>query len=265
MPCVRAIDSRTNRIHSRVIRMVTRMRKITATALLLAFALSGPALAAQLKISTIETPPWAFVDAATGRPAGFFPAVVQELSRRTGISFVMSLQPFARISPEIEIGLQDCAMVVWMDGNERFAVKGGLVASHQISVIPGKETAISSYEDLKGLNISVLRGLKYPAPFETDHDIGKVVENDYISGIRKTVRGRVDAVAGATATLEYLAKSERLDEGLGRPFILGSMDIFLQFSQKSTHLDTLALLNAALSDMALDGTMDRLMRENFFK
>jgi len=216
------------------------------------------AYARDLNFVTIEAAPWASADRKTGEQVGLFPAVVRELERRTGHRIAISLQPFARIDHELESGRQDCTIIVWTEERDRIVVKGELVSNHEIGAIPRKGIRLDRYEDLQGKTVSVLRGLSLGDRFDNDSAIRKDLDTDYLMGITKATHNRLDAVAGATHTIQFLIKEEGLTDEFGPPLKLGSIPLVLQCARKSPNLDLMPAFGRAIREMWADGTLDRL-------
>lgn len=235
---------------------------VAAAALALA-AWIAPAAAKDLKFITIDVAPWAWSDASSGRLMGVFPDVVRELERRTGNRIAMSLQPFARINRELEAAAQDCTIIVWIDSNERFVRKGELVSDHPMGVIARRGVTLKTYDDLKPLTIAVLRGAPTDQRFDNDDSLKKDYDTtDYGQGLAKIAHNRVDAIAGAMPTIQFLAQQEGIP--LGDQLLLGTIPLLLQCALKSPNLDTMPALNQAIRDMQQDGTMARILKENYF-
>jgi polar amino acid transport system substrate-binding protein len=226
--------------------------------ILIALAGSTGADARDLNFVTIEVAPWASIDKKTGEQVGLFPAVVHELERRTQHHIAISLQPFARIDHELESGRQDCTIIVWTEERGRIVVKGELVSNHEIGVIPRKGVKLDRYEDLRGKTISVLRGLSLGSRFDADPAIKKDFDTDYLMAINKVFHNRVDAVAGASHTIQFLVKEKGLTDYFGPALKLGTIPLVLQCARKSPNLDLMPAFSKAIRDMWADGTISRL-------
>lgn len=234
-----------------------------AAAALALGAWTAPLAAKDLKFITIDVAPWAWSDPGTGRLMGVFPDVVRELERRTGNRIAMSLQPFARINRELESAAQDCTIIVWIDSNERFVKKGELVSDHPMGVIARRGVTLKAYDDLKPLTIAVLRGAPTDQRFDNDDSLKKDYDTtDYSQGLAKIAHNRVDAIAGAMPTIQFLANQEGIP--LGDQLQLGTIPLLLQCALKSPNLDAMPALNQAIRDMQQDGTMARILKENYF-
>ncbi len=243
--------------------MTLWIRALIVAQLGIVLLVAGPARARELTVITIEAAPWASLD-HSGGAIGLCPDVVREMARRTGLTITVTLQPFARIGHELESGRQDCTVLVWNPEWERFALKGELVSTHVVGVVPRKGVTIRSYDDLHGLRLSVLRGLSLGEPFDSDAAIIKSFDADYLTGLRKLARSRADGVVGAVPTIRYLAQQDHLEAVLGGNFVMGEVPLLLQCSRKSANLDVMEQLDAAIRAMRIDGTMERMKTSNAF-
>ncbi len=237
-------------------------RRIRPAAILAALLLaSGPLAAAPLRFATIDTPPWAWTDPASGAPAGLFPALVADLERRLGTRMSVVLEPFARVPHDLQQGRADCTILVWDPAWSSFLQRGEQVASHQFGVIARKGVPLHGTGDLKGLRVSVLRGLDPGRPFDGDPAIRVQYDTDYTTGLAKMRLGRLDAVAGALPTLRYLARQAGMEAMLGDTLTLSTVPLPLQCAKNSPSIGRMPALNAAIAAMRRDGTIDRLLRQ----
>ena len=241
------------------------MKKTVATIVAaLTLACTTPVAAKDLKFVTLAAAPWASSDPNSHTPVGVFPDVVHELEHRTGHKINMALHPFARIDHDLEAGAQDCTIIVWNEERARIVVKGELVSTHVVGVVARKGVSLKTYEDLKPLTISVLRGLSLDPRFDHDPDLRKYFDSDYLTGIRKIAHDRLDAVAGALPTIAFQAEQEGLAGSLGDRLVLGEIPLLLQCAKKSQNLDAMPDLNKAIRDMREDGTLERIKKANYF-
>lgn len=227
-------------------------------------AIPAPLAARSLKFITIDVAPWASLDPKTGKPWGVFPAVVEEIARRTGVEITYTLHPFSRIDRELETGGQDCTIIVWNDDRARIVQRGELISDHPMGVIARKGVSLKKYDDLKGLTVSVLRGLSVDPRFDADRTVRRDYDDDYAMGLRKIAHGRIDAIAGAIPTIQFVAKQEGLDAHLGDSLTIVTIPLVLQCARKSPNIDFMPKLNQAIRDMRDDGTLKRILDENFF-
>ncbi|WP_217270598.1 substrate-binding periplasmic protein [Fundidesulfovibrio magnetotacticus] len=212
----------------------------------------------QLSLATLETYPWAWQEGNATPPEGFLPDVVRELERRTGVAVQVHLMPFARLTPELESGRQDCAVFAWNKAAGAFALRGQTVAVHPVGVLPARSVTLGSYADLKGLTVAVLRGLRFAEPFQSDASVRKDEDPDYKTSLNKLALGRVDGVAGSVPTIRAVARSLGMLRQLGEPLVLDTYEIVLQISRNSGRIALARRLDQALADMRADGTLARI-------
>lgn len=216
----------------------------------------------ELEFITIDVAPWAFYDEQTQEFEGAFVEVVRELRQRTGYHISISLTPFARVDREMESGGHDCTILV--PRSEEVVIGGELVSYHDVGIVPHKSITLAEYDDLHSLNISLLRGSAIDERFDTDSELKKEYDTDYLIALRKLARLRVDAIAGAIPTILYLAEKNSLNQHLGQPLKLTEIPLVFQCSRKSLHLDAMPAINRALEAMRTDGTIDKIKTQYYF-
>jgi polar amino acid transport system substrate-binding protein len=214
----------------------------------------------ELRFITIEVAPWAARDDQNQHFEGAFFDIVQELEQRTSYRIHTSLTPFARVDRELESGHHDCTILV--PRPKSLVLPGELVFNHALGAIARKEFTLETYSDLQDLRISVLRGGSLNERFDIDDSIHKEFDTDYIIGLRKMARGRIDAIVGAISTLQYMAEQEGMLEQLGEPLVMEEMSLYFQCSRRSLHLDAMPTINHALQEMKRDGTVDNIRKKH---
>jgi polar amino acid transport system substrate-binding protein len=241
------------------------MNRLGVFAMVAATLMAPTAGAKNLAFITIDAAPWASRASDEAAPIGLFPDIVAELERRTGHTIRMTLNPFARISRELEAGHQDCTILIWNPDWLRFIEKGETVATHVVGVVLRKGLSVHRYEELHGLKLSVLRGLSVSKAFDADTTIDRDSDTDYLTGLRKIAHGRVDGMVGAIPTIRHLAKQEHLDGTLGDSFVIEEARLVLQCARASANIDALPSLNQAVRHMVSDGTVAALRKKHSFE
>jgi polar amino acid transport system substrate-binding protein len=199
---------------------------------LLLIALAPLTQASQtIKIITIDAPPWVSRSPDTGELHGAFVDVVDELANRTDYAFEITLSPFARVGRELELGVQDCTILAPLPPS--LTTMGELILKQPLGVIGHSN-----------LNI--------------------IFDKDYATGLRKLARGRVDAVAGAIPTLQYIARGAGVEAYLGAPLVLAYIPLNFQCSKKSNHLDAMGPINQAIKSMHDDGVINDIKLRHGF-
>lgn len=228
---------------------------IVGSLMLMSFKVS----AEELKFITLEVAPWAYRNEVTGDVEGIFPDIVTEIENRTGNKIVITLTPYARIDRELEAGRQDCTMLIREKERDEITDLGELVFYHPIGVVPHKSLQLKNYEELYDLKISVLRALNVTERFSNDNMLQKEEDTHYEIGLRKMKHGRVDAIAGAIPTIQYLAKKYGMHDLLGEPLQLSSEPIFLQCSHKSKKKDYIDSINKSIQSIKDDLSLDKIL------
>lgn len=214
---------------------------------------------AELKFITLEVTPWAYPGRDENKYLGIFPDLVKELKGRTGHDIAITLTPYARIDHELETGRQDCTMLIREKKRENIIFLGELIFNHAMGIVAHKSFPLKDYKDLYGLKISVLRALSITEQFTNDSLLRKEFDTDYEMGLRKIKHGRLNAIAGAIPTIQYLAKKNGLSDLLGEPLQLSLEPIYLQCSKNSKNLQYIDSINRAIREIKKDGVLDAII------
>ena len=218
--------------------------------------------AVELKFVTLEVAPWAYFDKDSNEYRGIFPDLVSEIEERTGHEIKVTLTPYARINRELGAARQDCTMLISDTERDKITIRGELIFNHPMGVVGRGSLNLSSYKDLYGIKISLLRGSVISERFTTDEKLEKYYDTDYQISLQKIKHGRLDAIAGAIPTIQYLAKKNGLGEMLGEPLQLASEPIHLHCAKKSENIKYMDDVNNAIRAIKLDSTLDVILDKN---
>lgn len=216
----------------------------------------------KLTFISIEAAPWASRNAETGELEGAFIEIIRVLEQRLKQPIEVSVAPFARIDRELASGVHDCTILVPL--SEELTERGTILAFHPIGFYARKEIPLRSYDDIKPLKLSVIRGGSLSPEFDNDASLHKEFDTDYLIGLRKVARGRLDAIVGAIPTLKYLAEQEGLDKYLGEPLTVVEIPLMLQCAKNSDQLPNMPKINAALDAIKEDGTLAKIRAQHYF-
>lgn len=231
-----------------------------ATFVLLWFALhGGAAQALELKVDMIQLDPWTLPDPANaGQYVGLVPDVMKELEKRTGHKIVGKMTPYGRVENDLLEGAIDFSFMAWGPQRAAYANKGVAAFPLQFGVWGGKGLSLKRYADLKGVKISVTRGLKVEPAFDQDGTLDKSMDLDYTTGIKKLGAGHVQAVAGSLSTIGHIISGMGVREQFGDFLVLKTTDAAISWSKKSPNLAVEAAVNEAIGKMVQDGTMQKI-------
>lgn len=221
-----------------------------------------PTAAKELAFITIDVAPWAYTNPATGENEGAFVEIIKEVERRIQQPVNITITPFARVDRQLDSGEHDCTILVPL--SEQQVIQGDIVSYHPIGFIARKGVQINHYDDIKDLRISVIRGAAISPAFDNDETLKKEFDTDYVMGLRKVARGRLDAIVGAIPTLQYLIEEENLQHQFEEPFAVTEIPLVFQCSRKSTNLDQMDKINAALLEIKSDGTLEKIRSRYYF-
>lgn len=241
---------------------ITRLLKKTALASLITLAAVSSASASGLSFISLDVAPWASINPQTGENEGAFVEIVRELERRLDEQLEITVTPLARVERELMAGTSDCTILIPLP--DELVVKGDVVASHDIGFMSRKGVPITRYEDLKSLKISVIRGGVTHTEFDHDESLHKEFDTDYLMGLRKVARGRLDAIVGAIPTLQHLVRQESLEHLFEEPFTMMEIPLYFQCSRQSPNLDQMAKVNRILMDIKADGTLEKIRKQFHF-
>lgn len=213
-----------------------------------------------LKIATIPLPPWGYKD-KEGKPAGITYEWANEIARRLAMPSVNRIVPMKRVFKELEFGTADFSIMLRTPASEKIAVPVGYVGVDFKTVIwPRKGIHISSFDDLKGLRLSMVRGLKVGGEFSKQKNLIIAPSIDYPHSINMIKLGRADAVVGTYQSLVYNAFKAGMapDEYFDTPFIVAQLEGWVQVSRAYAHREGLTKITKVIEGMQQDGTFQRI-------
>lgn len=226
--------------------------------------LALPASAAEIRFVSIDAAPWAYYD-AHDRPHGAFPEIVAELERRSGHTLPVTLQTFARIERDLELGMQDCTIILWSDGRAHLVDMGETIYPMPFGVLARQGVTLKTYDDLLSLTISAVRGVAFDKRFEADQRIKRDIDKDYGQSLQKLAHARVDAVSGAIPTILFQAGKAGLTEQIGDILELSRIPLALQCSKTSPQRMEMESLGGVIRAMKADGTLSRILARNGYR
>lgn len=238
-------------------------RRMSSSMLLIVMlTLSHASIATELSFITIDVAPWASINKKTGDIEGAFVEIVKEISTRIDRKIDITITPFARVDRELESGLHDCTILV--PRSEDLVVKGNLISYHPIGVIPRKDIVLKNYEDLKDVRLSVLRGATMTPQFDSDTTLLKEYDTDYVIGLRKVSRKRLDAIVGAIPTIMHVAEEEGIADQMGEPLVLTEVPLIFQCSKNSPNLAIMPAINQAIEEIKAEGILKKIQARYYF-
>jgi hypothetical protein len=212
----------------------------------------------------VDVEPWASLDSSSLKIVGLLPDIIKEIESRAEHRMKISLASlsFERINRELKSARKDCVVSVRDIKRDRFTILGESVVGLSLGVVAHKKVKLKKHDDLYSISIPVNKIWAEKGQFMDDDGLQVDLDVDYLVGLRKVRRERLDAIAGPIRKIQYLAKLNEMEDVLGEPLILSESSIYLQCSKKSKNIKCIRDVNEAIKAMKLDSTIARIVNEN---
>jgi polar amino acid transport system substrate-binding protein len=215
-----------------------------------------------------DFPPMGFVDEETGEYTGFDLALAAEVANRLGLE--IKYQPIAWDAKDMELssGTIDC---IWngftMNGREdSYTWTDAYMENDQVFVVR-KDSGITSSADLAGKIVDVQADSSAEAALKENEELANsfgqlITVADYNTAFMELESGAVDAIAMDNTVASYQIEKRNadfvvLDESIA------AEEYGIGFKKGNTELRD--KVQAALEEMAADGTMAKISTEWFGK
>lgn len=239
------------------------MRRVLLLAIVSAWLWGGsPAHAEPYIVAVNHAPPYRMIMQTENGPvySGFYVDVIKAVADRVGIEIIFEEVPFKRALRMMRSGAADL-MIGPNRTSEREAymvyVEERLPSEDKAFFRHPADADIQVYDDLRSLNIGVLRGSVYFSPFDTDETLKKEVFDDYVSGFKMLDRGRVDTVIVPELLGDHIVCEHSLNLIKSGLFAEGRPSYFT-VSRQSTLIPAIDDLAAALRALKADGQVDAI-------
>jgi polar amino acid transport system substrate-binding protein len=227
---------------------------------LCAFPLTSLAREPVADLTQLE--PWAMENPDKASPdkyVGIYIDIAKEVEKRAGLKITTRVTPYARIENDLQEGSADFSFLVWSEERASYASRGAEVTKMDFGVRAVAGVPLKTYDDLKGVSVSVTRGPKLDPKFDADASLKKELDTDYSTGVRKAEAGRVQAVAGSIPAINRIIRHASLDAKFQDTLVLRSVTIAVQYSKKASDPALQAKVDAAVSALVADGTAKKII------
>ena len=220
-----------------------------------------PAQARQLRIETIESLPFGYLD-RNGHPTGIMYDIGNRIAEEAGMAYVNTIVPYARTVVDLERGDSDFVIRYTNEKLELVAVQVATIVSLPTIIVAPAGKRVDSLADLHGKTVGVVRGGRFDDAFDADHAIRKVETNNYEQTLRMMMAGRFDAGIGSNVGLYFNAERAGIrPEQLAPPLVLSEKHFYLHFSRKTSDAETLAAVANAVKRLQASGEIRRIIRK----
>lgn len=242
------------------------MRRRFMILVFLALVAAGTVAAQHQEIVCVSTiyEPFIVQEGATLRGIDF--DVVAEICRRLDIKVTFKLLPWTRLEQYMRQGDEQC-VVAYFETPERLEFMDFMnvpihITAYTVFVQAGFARTFYRIEDLEGMIIGVNRGFKTTPEFDAMVKSGRLrVEEvtEDAQSFQKLALGRIDGVLTNYHVGMYTIKKLGL-EGVIKPLFppLSSTSCYLTFSKKSGLAYLIPAFDAALFEIMIDGTYQRI-------
>jgi polar amino acid transport system substrate-binding protein len=209
-----------------------------------------------LKIATIPLPPWGYT-LNTGEISGIAFGWANTIADRMGRKIDNRIFPMERVFKEIESGRSDFTIMLRTDASDKISVPIANVGKAlRVIVWPRKGISIKSYNDLKGIRLSMARGLKVDTEFDQHKDLLITPSIDYINSMRMFKVKRIDAIVGSQQSLLFNALKSGLDpkKDFDEPFELAQLEAWILASRQFVEREGIEEIKKVSQSLIDDGT-----------
>lgn len=227
----------------------------------MALALVLPASGKSLRIETIASVPFGFID-TDGNPTGIMYEISNRIAEEAGLPYTNKIIPYARTVLNLESGACDFVLRYTNDQLPGVAIPVATIVSLPTIILGKKGSYFKSLADLHGKTVGAPRGGRFDDGFDADTHINKVETNDYVEISRMLVAGRIDAGIGSNIGMYFSAQSAGIRPAeLGTPLVLSSKDFILHFSRKTADPQTVQALKSAVDRLQKQGEIRKIIQK----
>ena len=234
---------------------------------LLAWLLACPLLssAEPLKVATM---PWApfRMDSPSGQLIGLDIDLLNELGRRTGLTFDIRVMPWARALDSIRQGQVDLMTGLAYTAEREVYVDYLLPAYHVCAPrfygAPQLAERVREYADLKGLRIGYVLQSAYFQPFDDDSGLDKIGVNGESQLLQMLQLGRIDLLVGTDCQVDYERRVPQLAQRLVKMAYQppSNTPLFVGYARRSPRQAERTQLALALQQVLKEGWLQRRAR-----
>lgn len=223
----------------------------------------GRAAEARLPIVFEEYPPYEYIE--DGMIKGMNMDIIREAFKRMGIKPTFEPRPWKRALFELKAGeILALSSGFRTKDREHFVVYPDAPLGMETNVIittVNRDIEVRSLDDLKGLNLGVVREYVYGEPFDSMHGLNKIKAQSSHQLLRMLLNGRMDVAIGNKAVFRYLARQQNALDRIKVLYEVGSEPLYLMFSkERGPKAENLARdFGNAVKGMIKDGSFQRIV------
>lgn len=243
------------------------LRRVVTLLLSLLACLAPPASAGDpLRLALPHTEPWSYYapdnsgkDGSSLVRTGIMVDIAQAVAQESGLAFRQELNPYARILRDIRSG--DCDLTFALRSTERddYVRYAGHLFTLDMIVVGRPGIKLNGYDDLRGLRIGVLSGIRLSPKFDQDEQLHKIELRDYETMVEMLLTGRLDAIAGNNLSLNYLLHKRKPRGSQWPQLALQKTEVWAQLSRRSPRAADAEKLTEAIDRLRRRGVFEALL------
>lgn len=235
--------------------------------LLIGLVALGSSLFAQttLRVGGNNAPPYRIL--GSGAPKGIYIDIMNAVADEIKVKLEYVEMPLSRALQEVQQGSIDIMlgpnMTTEREAFMDFITEAPFPRENKVFFGLAKSPTVSSYADLSGRKIGVVKGAVYDSAFDADARLAKEALEDYTTGFRMLARGRIDLVIIPEQQGDFLLK--QMASELNAQIVKSSLafpgkDSYIAIGKKSAGGQALkAQIAGAMVKLKANGTIDRII------
>ncbi len=202
---------------------------------------------------------------ANGKAIGVYPALLAEISKRSGVELDVVAIPWKRALLELDAGRAgNGALYKNSERVKKYDFSNELFSEVQIIYVrSGKKFTFTGVDSLKGKTIGVIRGWSYGDAFDAAVKAGEITMEEVNSdqqNFSKLSLGRVDAIISIRETAAAaIAAGDYKDKVVALEPPLSVSPAYIAFAKSAHKLPVIEKLNKAIKALRDDGSFDLIV------
>lgn len=223
-----------------------------------------------LKIASLEFPPYVYT--TNGKLDGFCPLLLNEISKRSGLKFNITLYPWSRALKLAEDGGVDGIFpAIITEDRQKFLTFPKVFVIEPISLFVLSDSGISyngKVSSVINYSFGRVRGFKTIPPLETSFKNGKIKVSEAkksLTAIKMLENKRFDILIENEYVVSHILKNMNNAMKVvrtGKRY--HSTDSYLAFNKKNVSKEVILLFNKTITEMKNDGVYYSIIN-NFLK
>lgn len=219
-----------------------------------------------VRASIMLTEPWGYYEGDTStedksklKMTGIWIEISDLIEKESKVTINKTLTPYPRIWQELESGDTDISFLIRSADRESIVNHAGHLFNFGSVALSRKGVALNKYEDLAGLQIGLLRGIRLSPRFDADTTLHKIEVRDYETLVNMLREGRLDVIAGNSVSIPYLLRKLDAKDIVGQRLVLQSTPVTIHVSKRFKDKATTKRLEDAVNRLNRRGAIEKIL------